>query len=69
MPEISDPDVRILASLSGTLAQDYAGEGTDPWEGSPFQWILSESSRRRGAIGEALVAGWCAEKSCAMCQR
>lgn len=30
--------------------------------GSPFQWILSLPSRSKGAVGEALVAGWCAAK-------
>ncbi len=62
MHRITDPDVQILAALSGTIAQDYAGDGEDPWELSPFKWILGTTSRRRGAIGESLVAGWCAAK-------
>lgn len=59
---IDDPDVQILATLSGTLAPDYARAADDPWIGSPFEWILKVPSRTKGAIGEALVAGWAAAK-------
>ena len=59
---ITDPDVRILASLSASLAPDYASAADDPWIGSPFEWILRVPSRTKGAIGEALVAGWAAAK-------
>lgn len=59
---VSDPDVQILASLSATLAPDYAPSNDDPWIGSPFEWILRVPSRTKGAIGEALVAGWAAAK-------
>lgn len=59
---IEDPDVQILAALSGTLAPDYARAPDDPWIGSPFEWILKVPSRTKGAIGEALVAGWAAAK-------
>lgn len=59
---ILDPDVQILAALSTTLAPDYAPALDDPWLGSPFEWILRVPSRTKGAIGEALVAGWAAAK-------
>jgi hypothetical protein len=59
--DITDPDVRILAALSGTLSADYAQSG-ESWEGSPFAWIKLHSSRRRGKIGEQLVAGFLAAK-------
>lgn len=62
VPIITDPEVQVLASLSGTIALDYVAGADDPWIGSPFQWILSQPSRRKGAIGEQLVAGWCAAK-------
>lgn len=62
VPLITDPEVRVLATLSGTLALDYAKSEDDPWIGSPFEWILHQPSRARGAIGEKLVAGWCATK-------
>lgn len=57
---IDDPDVAVLAADSARLELTYATGEDDPWAGSPFEWILRQPSRRRGAIGEALVAGWCA---------
>lgn len=60
MRGIADPDVRVLASLATTLASDYVPPEDDPWVGSPFEWILRVPSRTKGAIGEALVAGWAA---------
>jgi hypothetical protein len=62
MAPIEDPEVRLLASISATLEGDYMPDSDDPWEGSPFDWIRSRPSRQRGAIGEQLVAGWCAAK-------
>jgi hypothetical protein len=59
---IKDEDVRILASLSQAIAPDYKVAKDDPWVGSPFEWILRVPSRSKGAIGEALVAGWAAAK-------
>ncbi len=61
---IEDPEVQALAAIAGTLKNDYIPEGAnDPWEGSPTAWILRvRSSRRRGKIGEQLVAGWCAAR-------
>lgn len=59
---IEDKDVQILASLSSTIAPDYATAADDPWIGSPFEWILKVPSRTKGAVGEALVAGWAAAK-------
>lgn len=60
---ITDPDVRMLASIAATLKGDYVQTGAeDPWAGSPFAWIRTQASRRRGRIGEQLIAGWCAAK-------
>lgn len=59
---IIDPEVQTLAGLAAAIAPDYSREVDDPWVGSPFQWILAVPSRTKGAIGEALVAGWCAAK-------
>lgn len=61
-PPLLDPDVQILAALSAALEPDYARPVDDPWIGSPFRWVLGVPSRTKGAIGEALVAGWCAAK-------
>ncbi len=62
MDRISDPDVRLLASLAGALESDYLSPENDPWGGSPFAWIRSCPSRQVGKIGEQLVSGWCAAK-------
>lgn len=62
MQQIVDPEVQILAALATALEPDYARPVDDPWIGSPFEWILHTPSRTKGAIGEALVAGWCAAK-------
>jgi len=51
----------MLASISATLSGDYA-EDEATWLGSPFAWIKTRPSRQIGAIGEQLVAGWCAAK-------
>jgi len=60
---IKDPDVRMLASIAETLRGDYVDrEQEDLWAHSPFDWIRRTSSRRKGKIGEQLVAGWCAAK-------
>ncbi len=59
--KIRDPEVRILAGLSQALQVEYTSENRD-WEGSPFEWILSHPSRKKGAIGEKLVAGWLAAR-------
>lgn len=62
MSRIRDPEVRALAGLSATLEGDYVDPHNDPWRDSPFGWIQSRPSRQKGAIGEALVAGWAAMK-------
>ncbi|MCD6303030.1 MAG: hypothetical protein J7M15_05855 [Anaerolineae bacterium] len=63
MSIIRDPDVRMLASIAEALRGDYVNrEQEAQWAGSPFDWIRKTSSRRKGKIGEQLVAGWCAAK-------
>ncbi len=59
--EITDPEVQLLVAISGTLRADYADDDL-AWAGSPFAWIKTRPSRQVGAIGEKLVAGWCAAK-------
>src|SRR5258706_16076734 len=58
---ITDPEVAFLATLSGTLRADYVDADLE-WEGSPFAWIKTRPSRQVGAIGEKLIASWCAAK-------
>ena len=59
--EITDPDVRILASIATSLEGDYAADDA-AWVGSPFAWIKTRPSRQVGKIGEQLVAGWLASR-------
>ena len=56
--KMPDPDVRRLAEIADTLASDYR-ETDSRWIGSPFEWVLGETSRRRGKIGEQLTELWC----------
>ncbi len=52
-----------MATYAQIIHADYESTEPDPWEGSPFAWIkYCASSRKRGAIGEKLVAAWCAAK-------
>lgn len=61
-PQITDPDVRLLATMASSLEPDYVDEKDSQWARSPFAWIKTRPSRQRGKIGEQLVAGFCAAK-------
>ena len=61
-PQDRDPEVRELAAYAEMIRSDYQPDEADPWQDSPFAWIRSRQSRQRGAIGEKLVAAWCAAK-------
>ncbi len=55
---VQDPDAQRLAEIAGTLESTYQ-DLDSRWTGSPFEWILGETSRRRGKIGEQLTEHWC----------
>ncbi len=57
---ITDPHVQTLAAIAATLSENYVVGEDDPWQESPFKWILALPSRAKGAVGESLVAGWAA---------
>ena len=59
---INDPEVQLLAALAEGLKGEYQTDEDLSWSLSPFGWIRGQSSRRKGAIGEKLVAGWCAAR-------
>lgn len=59
---IADPEVRELAMYAEMIRSDYESDEPDQWEQSPFGWIRTRPSRQVGAIGEKLVAAWCAAK-------
>ena len=62
MSTIHDPEVRLLATFSEALRDDYRDPADTPWERSPFGWVRERPSRQKGAIGEKLVAGYLACK-------
>lgn len=59
---ITDSEVQLLAGLAESLRSEYQTEEDMNWSRSPFGWIRSQPSRRKGAVGEKLVAGWCAAR-------
>jgi len=66
---ITDPEVKLLATIAETLKTDYVeNPDTDPWRDSPFAWIKTRPSRQVGKIGEQLIAGWCAAKGLDVCR-
>ena len=57
--QILDPSVKLLATLSERLQSTEIAPDRS-WDGSPFSWIRSCVSRRRGAIGEKLISEYLA---------
>jgi hypothetical protein len=53
-----EADLAVFATLSAEVQLGYEDAAADEWEASPFAWIRREPSRRKGAIGEALVRYW-----------
>ena len=60
LTSIFDPAVQRLVGVAASLEGQYVDVHNDPWANSPFAWIQTRPSRQKGAIGEALVAGWAA---------
>ncbi len=52
-------DFDRLASIAGRLEAEYRRVSDEAWVESPFAWIRSQASRRRGKIGEQIVERWC----------
>jgi len=60
--EQDDLDLAVFARLSAEVQLGYEDAAADEWEASPFGWIRREPSRRKGAIGEALVRYWATQE-------
>ena len=58
--QIQDHEVSRLSTIATGLKRDYV-QDRDRWSGSPFDWLRSLPSRRRGAVFGKLIAEWCAE--------
>ena len=57
---IQDNEVTRLSTIAANLKRDYV-QGQDRWSGSPFEWLRTLPSRRRGVVFEKLISEWCAE--------
>lgn len=48
----------VFSGLSATVRSSYTVPATNPWAGSPFEWISDAQSGRKGAVGKHLVRVW-----------
>ena len=58
----TERDLAVFARLSAEAQLGFEDTAADAWDASPFGWIRREPSRRKGAIGEALVRDWAASE-------
>jgi len=54
-------DFIMLAATASYLHEELEDEN-DPWENSPFEWILQLPARKKGKLARQLVASWLATK-------
>jgi site-specific DNA-methyltransferase (adenine-specific) len=54
-------DFIMLAATASYLQEELEDEN-DPWENSPFEWILKLPPRKKGKLGGKLIASWLAGK-------
>jgi hypothetical protein len=62
----TERDLAVFARLSAEAQLGFEDTAADAWLASPFAWIRREPSRRKGAIGEALVRDWAIEAGIAV---
>lgn len=60
MPKIGKEFI-MLAAIASSL-QEKIEEETNPWENSPFEWILKLPPRKKGKLSGQLVAAWLASQ-------
>ena len=60
IPRLSKEFIMLAATAS--YLQEEIEEEKDPWESSPFEWILKLPPRKKGKLGGDLVASWLASK-------
>lgn len=58
----NNPDYVEFVAASSRVASEYEKDKDDPWATSPFRWIMTLPSRRKGAAGEKLVAEWASSR-------
>jgi hypothetical protein len=54
---VDDPEFAKFVQLTDAVSKLYAAD-LKRWSGSPFAWILTLSSRSRGAAAEKIVDSW-----------
>lgn len=60
-----DDEFSLFASTANYLREDFMTKD-DPWQGSPFEWIIKLPSGTKGKLGKRLIASWCAAKGLAI---
>lgn len=51
-------DLNEFASIAESLRSQHVDDNSD-WTDSPFAWIRSLPSRKKGAVGEQIISLWC----------
>lgn len=64
-----DSDLSRIGRLSAEVAADYTSEAPDRWAASPFQWISTSASARKGAVGKKLVRRWAEQEGFAVASK
>lgn len=57
---LDDPELAKFVQVTEAVSKEYAAN-LEGWSGSPFAWILTLTSRARGAAGEKIVDSWLTE--------
>jgi hypothetical protein len=52
----------ILLAATASYLQKELEDESNPWENSPFEWILKLPARKKGKLARQLVASWLATK-------
>ena len=60
LPQLSD-DFIMIAATASHLQEEIDNNG-NPWENSPFEWVLKLPPARKGKLGGDLIASWLKSK-------
>jgi hypothetical protein len=52
-------DFDLLAKAAACIKEEFEDE-SDPWEGSPFAWVISLPAGSKGKLGKRLIYQWAA---------
>jgi hypothetical protein len=51
-------DLVVMGKLSTDLKREHCTRTSNPWAGSPFEWLRYEAPARKGAIGKEMFKRW-----------